>query len=163
MSCYLRLLLLGIMTISRYKSFACEILRIYRSDKVLGISYSDFCISKFIGLEVECTDLTDLSLTCEVVFQRPLVKDGQIHQKEMGISDGQSHLRKDQPVKLLLWMLPAPLQLSWMAERVFKWLPWPSPNWGELEVLEEVMQRKAVKTVALANTDLPGGVCCSHC
>lgn len=82
------------MTISRYKSFACEILRINRSDKVLGISYSDFCISKFIGLEVECTDLTDLSLTCEVVFQRPLVKGGEIHQKEMGISDGQSHFKE---------------------------------------------------------------------
>lgn len=81
----------------------------------------------------------------------------------MAISDGKNHLSKDQPVKLLLWMLPALLQLSWMTEKVFKWLPWPSPNWGELEVLEAVMQRKSVKTVALANTDVPGDVCCSHC
>lgn len=56
------------------------------------------------------------------------MKGGQIHQKEMDISDGKSHLKEDQLVKLLLWMLPALLQLSWMAERVFKWLPWPSPN-----------------------------------
>lgn len=68
-----------------------------------------------MGLEMECTDLTDLSLTCEVVLYRSVVKGGQIHQKEMGISDGKSHLGKDQLVKLLLWMLSALLQLSWMA------------------------------------------------
>lgn len=112
---------------------------------------------------MECTDLIDLSLTFEVVFHRSLVKGGQIHQKEMGISDGKSHLRKDQLVKLLLWMLPALLQLSWMAERVFKWLPWPIPNWGELEVLGAVMQSKTVQTVALVHRDVPGEVCCSHC
>lgn len=112
---------------------------------------------------MECPDLTDSSLMCEVVFHRSLVKGGHIHQKEMDISDGKSHLRKDQLVRLLLWVLPALLHLSWMAERVFKWLPWPSPNWGELEVLGAVMQSKTVQTVALANTDVPGDACCSHC
>lgn len=33
----------------------------------------------------------------------------------------------------------------------------------KLEVLEAVMQGKTVKTVALANADVPGDVCCSHC
>lgn len=38
MSYYLKILLLGLMTISRYKSFDCQVLRINRSDKVLGTS-----------------------------------------------------------------------------------------------------------------------------
>lgn len=33
----------------------------------------------------------------------------------------------------------------------------------KLEVLKAAMQGKTVKTVALANADVPGDVCCSHC